>query len=179
MDYNDNNELSFWERLRYAFISLVLVVGVLTVTNILLTPVFPGMDWGDVVYSFYFEIPVFIVAWLVAPLIQQYIPLKRFRKKNWYCHLTNRSSTGRAKICVPFSSTVIFKFPLWLAEALFYFLVELHGCSESALGHDCMDAGGRTNQETESRSPYARAVRNKITPRVPVGQDTWGGLSFR
>ena len=62
---------------------------------------------------------------------------------------------------------------------LFYFSVELQGCSESALGHDCMDAGGRTNQETESRSPYARAERNKRTPRVPVGQFIWGGLDVQ
>jgi hypothetical protein len=33
-----------------------------------------------------------------------------------------------------------------------------------------MDAGGRTNQETESRSPYARAERNKTIPRVSGGQ---------
>jgi hypothetical protein len=39
-----------------------------------------------------------------------------------------------------------------------------------------MDAGGRTNQETESRSPYARAERNKRIPRVPVGQDI--GVAF-
>jgi trans-aconitate methyltransferase len=41
-----------------------------------------------------------------------------------------------------------------------------------------MDAGDRTNQETESRSPYARTERNKTIPREPVRASYWGGLSF-
>ena len=66
--------------------------------------------------------------------------------------------------------------PYGLPRRCFISSVEPHGCGESALGHDCMDAGGRANQETEPRSPYARAVEIKQRLGNPLGQDIWGCL---
>lgn len=58
-------------RLIYAFFTSVAAVGIMSVLIMLF-----GFDIGETVFSAAFFVPVFVVAYLIAPLLGKYIKLK-------------------------------------------------------------------------------------------------------
>jgi len=63
--------MTILNRLKYAFIIGVIAVGIMTVIIMIF-----GLDIGELIFSGVFFVPVFVVAYLFAPLIERYIKFK-------------------------------------------------------------------------------------------------------
>lgn len=61
------NPMTLWRRAAYAFFSSVVVIGVGTVAEMLLAAGSSPVRIGDMVYSPFFFVPVFVIAYLLAP----------------------------------------------------------------------------------------------------------------
>jgi Na+(H+)/acetate symporter ActP len=58
-------------RLIYAFFMSVISVGIMSVIIMIF-----GFDIGDIIYSNVFFVPVFVVSYLIAPILNKYIKFK-------------------------------------------------------------------------------------------------------
>ena len=63
--------MSHYLRFRYAFATTVLVAMILAVIEIVF-----AVDLTGVLMSLWFAIPTFVLAWLVAPALAEYVRLK-------------------------------------------------------------------------------------------------------
>ena len=64
-------KMTHLNRLIYAFFTSVVAVGIMSVFIMLF-----GFDIAEIIFSVAFFVPVFVVAYLVAPLLGKYIKFK-------------------------------------------------------------------------------------------------------
>lgn len=70
--------MTLWRRVTYAWMATVAVVGLAVVMNNLIVGLGRKGTW-DFIFSWAFHLPVFAVAFIVAPLLDRYIPYRRRR----------------------------------------------------------------------------------------------------
>lgn len=63
--------MPLFDRLKYAFFLTVIVIGILTVVSMLFS-----LDIGEFVFSKWLFVPVVVIAFLFAPVVQKYIKFK-------------------------------------------------------------------------------------------------------
>ena len=69
--------MTTWQRLGYAVFLLVAVTGIATVLLILLSPILPKNNYGELVFSYYFATPALLISWFIAPLLHEKLPFDR------------------------------------------------------------------------------------------------------
>lgn len=73
--------MSMWVRLRYSFATLVTVVGVGSVSAVVVSAFHP-VYWGEFLFSPQFAVPVFATAFVLAPTLHRLLPLNRRTEGN-------------------------------------------------------------------------------------------------
>ena len=63
--------MALFDRFKYAFFSAVIVIGILTLAMIVFS-----LDIGGFVFSYNVFIPVFVISYIFAPIIERYIKFK-------------------------------------------------------------------------------------------------------
>jgi len=56
---------------------MVLIAGIASVANVILMQFISKFDYLEKIFSVYFAVPIFVVCWLVAPLLKRFIPFSR------------------------------------------------------------------------------------------------------
>lgn len=64
----NEEEMTHFNRLIYAFFASGVAVGIMTITAMLFS-----LDIGARIFSFKFFVPVFVVFYLIAPLLAKYL----------------------------------------------------------------------------------------------------------
>ena len=63
--------MSHWARIRFAFMLTVVIVGIVMISDM-----FFAFHLENSLFAPYVVVPVFVVAYLIAPLIQKRLPYK-------------------------------------------------------------------------------------------------------
>jgi hypothetical protein len=69
--------MTMWQRLKYAWIATVTVVGVIVVADIAVSAFVSGVFWGNMIFSPLLVLPIFAISWVAAPKLRQWFPESR------------------------------------------------------------------------------------------------------